>query len=237
MGFGKIFDSTFTGSMVGTGPTVFAVWSYIIANARPPGLVELNPVILSAVIGTPVDDIERALNVLTGPDSRSRTKTHDGRRLIPAGEFLYEVPTWAKYRDARNDDERKAYNAEAQRKHRAKKKQSIRQSLTVNDNKHSSAQAEAEAVPPPSRFEEFWKAYPKKKSKGDAERAWRDMKCERLSNSHIMGKLEEAKLSNDWKKDNGQFIPYPASWLRSKGWEDVFSPVVNGSKRLMVDEV
>ena len=24
----------------------------------------------------------------------------------------------------------------------------------------------------------------------------------------------------EWKKDNGQFIPYPTSWLNQKRWED-----------------
>jgi len=24
----------------------------------------------------------------------------------------------------------------------------------------------------------------------------------------------------DWRKDSGQFIPHPATWLNAKGWED-----------------
>lgn len=32
--------------------------------------------------------------------------------------------------------------------------------------------------------------------------------------------LERAKKSEQWRKDNGQFIPYPSTWLRAKGWED-----------------
>ena len=35
-----------------------------------------------------------------------------------------------------------------------------------------------------------------------------------------MKALETAKKSSDWTKDNGQYIPYPATWLRAKGWED-----------------
>ena len=144
MSFGKIFDSTFSGSMVGSGANVFAVWSYIIANTRPPGVVEINPVILSAIIGCHKDEIQKSVDFLQAEDPNSRTKDHEGRRLLKIGEFLYRVPTWQKYRDSRNDEERRAYNAEAQRKHRANKT-SNKPSMTVIDNKHVSAQAEAEA--------------------------------------------------------------------------------------------
>lgn len=141
MSFGKIFESTFTGSMVGAGPTVFAVWAYVIANTRPPGEVEINPVILAAILGTSVDDIDASLTVLTSPDERSRTKLFDGRRLVKTGEFSYEVPTWLQYRNSRNDEERKAYNREAQRKHR-EKRTSNGASMTCQASKPRSAQAE-----------------------------------------------------------------------------------------------
>jgi hypothetical protein len=140
--------------MVGAGPTVFAVWSYVIANTRPPGVVEINPVLLAAIIGTTCAEVESAMETLMKPDARSRSKEQDGRRLVKLGEFLYEVPTWAKYRATRNDEERRAYNREAQRKHREKLAVSNIPSMTVNDSKHLSAQADAEAdveaiKPPP----------------------------------------------------------------------------------------
>ena len=70
------------------------------------------------------------------------------------------------------------------------------------------------------RFDTFWKSYPKKKSKGQAENKWKTIKLnDDLFSSIIIG-LESAKLSEDWTKDNGQYIPYPATWLNAKGWED-----------------
>ena len=70
------------------------------------------------------------------------------------------------------------------------------------------------------RFEVFYKAYPKHKSRGDAEKAWKTLKPDDKKLAEIMDGLERAKRSPDWKKENGRFIPYPASWLRAKGWED-----------------
>lgn len=69
-------------------------------------------------------------------------------------------------------------------------------------------------------FETFYKAYPKHKSRGTAEKAWRTLKPTDELLAKIMKALETAKKSSDWTKDNGQYIPYPATWLRAKGWED-----------------
>ncbi len=36
----------------------------------------------------------------------------------------------------------------------------------------------------------------------------------------MIKKVDELRKTDDWIKDKGQFIPFPASWLNSKGWED-----------------
>lgn len=69
-------------------------------------------------------------------------------------------------------------------------------------------------------FEDFWELYPKKRSKGQAEKAWKNIKPDEQLHDRIFRALEQAKTSAEWKKDGGQFIPYPASWLNAKGWED-----------------
>lgn len=69
-------------------------------------------------------------------------------------------------------------------------------------------------------FMEFWTAYPRKKSKGDAEKAWLKLKPDEQLASQIIAAVERATTSEDWTRDGGKFIPYPASWLNAKGWED-----------------
>lgn len=71
-----------------------------------------------------------------------------------------------------------------------------------------------------SDFEIFWTEYPKKKSKGDAEKAWGAIKPNEQLAGEISQAVQRAKTSADWLKNDGQFIPYPASWLRGKGWLD-----------------
>jgi len=75
-----------------------------------------------------------------------------------------------------------------------------------------------------NRFETFWTAYPKKRSKGAAEKAWAKIKPNEQLTGEILSALERAKTSADWQKDGGQYIPYPATWLNAKGWEDDYTP-------------
>lgn len=71
-------------------------------------------------------------------------------------------------------------------------------------------------------FEQFWKVYPRKKSKGQAEKAWNKIKPDESLLKIILGKIDCACKSSDWTKDNGVYIPHPATWLNAKGWEDEY---------------
>jgi len=75
-------------------------------------------------------------------------------------------------------------------------------------------------------FDEFWAQYPKKRSKGQAEKTWVKLKPDEQLFKAIMAGLERAKTSVDWQKDGGQYIPYPSTWLNAKGWEDEYTPTL-----------
>jgi len=70
------------------------------------------------------------------------------------------------------------------------------------------------------KFAQFWKSYPKKKSKLDAEKAWTKLKPDEQLTQKIISAVELAKTQDDWTKDSGKYIPYPASWLRAGGFLD-----------------
>lgn len=71
-------------------------------------------------------------------------------------------------------------------------------------------------------FATFWNAYPKKKDKKKAHDAFvriaKDGKLPQID--EILIALESNKRSADWKKSNGQYIPYPTTWLNGRRWED-----------------
>jgi len=69
-------------------------------------------------------------------------------------------------------------------------------------------------------FERFWSAYPRKCSKGQARKAWAKLKpSEQLVQAIIAG-IGRAKTSDQWLRDDGRFIPHPATWLNAEGWLD-----------------
>jgi hypothetical protein len=69
-------------------------------------------------------------------------------------------------------------------------------------------------------FAEFWQQYPKKVAKSDALQAWRKLKPSGQLFTDLMAGLASHKVSDQWRKNGGEFIPHPASWLNKRRWED-----------------
>lgn len=82
-------------------------------------------------------------------------------------------------------------------------------------------------------FDSFWNAYPKKKSKGTALKAWNKVRVNKdfPGIEHILAAINRQKTEIDWLKDNGQYIPYPATWLNSNGWDNEPVKLDNISQR------
>jgi len=69
-------------------------------------------------------------------------------------------------------------------------------------------------------FESFWKEYPKKVGKGAALKAWGRIRPSNGTREGILAAVRTQKTWEQWTKDNGQYIPNPATWLNQKRWED-----------------
>lgn len=69
-------------------------------------------------------------------------------------------------------------------------------------------------------FEAFWARYPKKRAKQDAWKAWRALKPSAALMETMLNALQRQCGSYEWRKHQGQYIPYPATWLRGRRWED-----------------
>lgn len=69
-------------------------------------------------------------------------------------------------------------------------------------------------------FDKFWKAYPKRKDKKRAYKVFMKIKPDDKLLEKMLSCIEREKQSLDWLKDNGQYIPYPSSWLNGERWND-----------------
>lgn len=86
-------------------------------------------------------------------------------------------------------------------------------SVSANDNV-------TVTLPAAGGFEEFWKAYPKKKAKQDAQKAWKKLKPGAELVEKMIVAIKEQIKTPDWNRENGRFIPLPASWLNQNRWDD-----------------
>lgn len=80
----------------------------------------------------------------------------------------------------------------------------------------------------------FWEVYPKKVKKKDAFKAFKGIKDVEKVLPDIITDVEEKKQTKDWQKLNGQYIPYPASYLRGERWNDVNEVA---EKQARIDEI
>ena len=73
-------------------------------------------------------------------------------------------------------------------------------------------------------FEKFYKNYPKKKGKHRAYRWFKTHKPDEALVAKMIEATNQQKETFDWKKQNGKYIPHPATWLNGGNWENEIRP-------------
>ena len=96
--------------------------------------------------------------------------------------------------------------------------EAVQEAQTVKPPEKSPAAAPRSALL--LRFDCWYKAYPRKRSPGEAEKVWLRIKPDSAMLQEMLAALEWQKTSRDWLREGGQFVPYPASYLNNKGWLD-----------------
>lgn len=72
-------------------------------------------------------------------------------------------------------------------------------------------------------FLKFWKAYPKKVGKQDALKSFKKIKPSKELVDKMVSVIEDAKNTEQWTKNGGQYIPNPSTWLNQGRWDDDIS--------------
>ena len=93
------------------------------------------------------------------------------------------------------------------------------ENININDNSNI-RKREAEEAQIEARFKRFWGSYPRKVQKIDARRAFAKLNPDDELLGAIIKAVEASKGSKDWTDGGGAFIPYPATYLNGRRWED-----------------
>src|SRR3990167_9771089 len=248
-GYTKLWSSLIQSTVWREEMHVKVTWITMLALADQHGLVMASVPGLADAARVSIEQCVDALKHLSEPDEWSRTKDHEGRRIeeVDGGWILLNH---GKYRAMQDAEERKQKVRQAVARHRAKKAAAVINCNQSNPGKsQAEAEAEDLSIPSGSHPEEpsggssgrvkrearkgvvysepflkFWAHYPRPVGKGLAYRAWLKAAAsvggEQALVEAVKGPLGEACVSEQWVKDNGQFIPHPATWLNQRRWED-----------------
>lgn len=247
MAYVKLFDHLVTSTIWSEDDKTRILWITLLAvsdvngecNATIPGLARL--------ANMDIGDVEHALERLQQPDPYSRTKDYDGRRVDVGAEGLITILNHGKYRELGTDIDRRRKNAERQRRFRERQKAAqngeVTESVTVTEalqdsdaRFHKQKQStEADTYKDEStrqsgaltrsRFDDFWKEWPKKRRKKQAREIW----LQRLAAGtlpplpELLAALDgqlKGKAACDRAGQWSPELPDPDNWLRNERWAD-----------------
>lgn len=99
------------------------------------GVVDMTPAAIAGRTRIPIDQVQAHLANLESPDPESRTRDHDGRRIVRLDEHRtwgWCILNYDKFRAIASEDQRKALTRERVRKHREKRNASVTPSNACN---------------------------------------------------------------------------------------------------------
>ena len=99
------------------------------------------------------------------------------------------------------------------------------------EQKNAEPKDKGQDLPPPSPqggrpdwsgakgFEVFWQRYPKRTGKSRALMAWLELEVDAALAQSILAALEVLKAGEDWRKEEGRYVPAPEQFLLRRDWE------------------
>lgn len=148
--------------------------------------------------------------------------------------FLY-LPTWndhqsvrakkSKYPSPEEGVPSSEYDCEQMH---ADESECPRNPIQSNSYSYSISESNADA------FARWWEVYPKKVGKAEAKKAFAKVK---VGVELLIQAVNRQKSSDQWTKENGRYIPNPATWLNQGRWEDELPGAAAAKRELDEDEL
>jgi hypothetical protein len=130
----------------------------------------------------------------------------------------------------------KRYRNKNEKNEKNKKNKNILSDADASDDVDVSKPARKKP-PYTQEFAAFWSAYPKKVGKDAAWRAWKNRNGTRPELSVMLSAIEQQRQTDQWQRDNGQYIPNPATWLNQGRWGDETAQAYDPYAAFVAEEV
>lgn len=181
------------------------------------GRLEDRPARLKAML-FPYDDlqIDEGLGCLVNAGLLTR---YDGNGLR-----LIAIPTWAKHQQPHVKEAQSEYPPPVTEKPGASP---VRAPL-IRSRSRSGADPDPDQGRSTSAlralFERFWAEYPRKVGKDAALKEWLRRSPDDALTERMIVAVRAQRASAQWRKDDGEFIPHPRTWLHQGRWQDEQRP-------------
>lgn len=214
-GWIKLHRKTLDNPIVCKDSDHLAVWVYLLLSATHdeyPALFQGKKIILqpgqlitgrksiSEKLNIAESKVQRIINSLKS-EQQIEQQTSNHNRLIT-------IVNWSEYQRGEQQNEQPVNN----------QRTTSEQPVNTNNKEKKDKKENKEIYT--SEFLQFYSAYPKHIGKEPAWKAWQKRNGDLPDIKTLLQKIENQKNTENWKKENGAFIPHPATWLNNARWED-----------------
>lgn len=223
------------------GDSIIVIWMKLLCLAgqtNDNGSIYLTPEIpytedmLATVLGRDLSVVRSALSVF------------EKLNMIEIVNDIISLPSWSKYQHIEGMERVREQNRLRKQKQREREReQNLLESHVTSRDSHAleediQIEKEKEYINTPSNWQpdgdqmatkaplieelflKFWKAYPKKVGKQDALKSFKKIKPSKELVDKMVRVIEDAKNTEQWTKNGGQYIPNPSTWLNQGRWDD-----------------
>lgn len=213
-GYIKLYRKLLDNPIVCKDVETLGIWIYLLLNAThkkidvlfnsekttlEPGQLITGRKTIAAKLRVSESKVERTLKMLKNEHQIEQQTTSKNR--------LITILNWELYQNSEQQIEQQVNN----------KRTTSEQQVNTNKNEKN-VKNERNNISI-AQFEEFWKAYPKKRSKENCLKWYLKNKPSEEEQKQILLAIAFFKNDKQWKDE--QYIPYPSTFLNQKRWEDI----------------
>ncbi len=207
--FGQIFDSS-----IAEDYNCRRMFMDLLVLADPTGAVDMTHEAISRRTNVPIEEVAKYINQLCEPDAKSRSRLEEGKRLVPLDknrDWGWQIVNYQHYRRLKDEEARRSYFREAQRKSRSRKKKEVQE-----DEEEGVKLCSTLSKAVKDKFAEWMEV---RRGMGKAPKSWEKMFAEQVKWLKQFGESDQievlsASIRGNWQglfppNRNGQQKPRP----------------------------